>query len=197
MVASMNTSESGIPRIEPVTDPDEEQAALLSKTLTRSGKPLLVFSTLAHHPRLLKRFNALGGLFITGLVPDRERELIILRVAGRVECDYEFAQHVLLGRGAGLTDEEIINILNDDRDWSEADRLLLQFTDEMLAQDRASGDVLERLQARYTTQQLLELLLLPGFYRMLAAALRTIELSGEEDLPTSPSLSEAISLSTR
>ena len=52
------------PRIAPLTDPTPEVKELLDKTKIRQGPVLNVFATLAHHPRLLKRFNVLGGLFL-------------------------------------------------------------------------------------------------------------------------------------
>src|SRR5215813_10048108 len=106
------------PRIAPLTDPTPEVKELLDKTRIRQGPVLNVFATMAHHPRLLKRFNVLGGLFLgRGLLPARERELVILRTGWRTRCEYEFGQHTLLGRQAGLTDEEIRRVTDDDGRW--------------------------------------------------------------------------------
>ena len=52
------------PRIAPLVDPSPEVDELLDKTKVRQGPPLNIFATMAHHPRLLKRFNVLGGLFL-------------------------------------------------------------------------------------------------------------------------------------
>ncbi len=50
------------PRIAPITEPDAELTELLGKTLLgANGRPINIFGTLAHHPKLLKRFNVLGG----------------------------------------------------------------------------------------------------------------------------------------
>lgn len=187
-----DASTGSVPRVAPVEQPTEEQQELLAKTMSRKGRPLLLFRTLAHHPRLLKRFNAMGGLFMTGELDPRERELVILRVAARTGSEYEYAQHVLIGRKTGLSDEEISAVARPGLDgWPEEDRLLLRLADELLDHDVASDEVYRLLEERYTTQQLLELLLLPGFYRMLAGALRTLRLEPEDDLPSSPSLAEA------
>src|SRR5690348_4898614 len=71
------------PRIPPrqAPFPDDVQETLGSTLSTPGGAPLNIFATLAHHPRLLKRFNVLGGLFLSrGLLPPRDREIVILRV---------------------------------------------------------------------------------------------------------------------
>ena len=188
----MSTTPASTPRLAPIEKPTEEQEELLSKTLTRNGRALRVFRTLAHHPRLLKRFNAMGGLFMTGELDGRHRELVILRVAVRTGSDYEFAQHVLLGRKAGLTDEEIVATGAVDLDgWPEEDRLLLTLADELLDHDQLSQATWTALEKRFDTQQLLELLLLPGFYRMLAGALNSLGVAPEDDLPSTPSLANA------
>src|SRR2546423_12722776 len=102
------------PRIPPVTDPSPEVVELLGKTAISDGPPLNIFATLAHHPRLLKRFNVLGGLFLgRGLLPARERELVILRTGWRTRCEYEFGQHTVLGRRAGLDDDEIRRVTRE------------------------------------------------------------------------------------
>jgi hypothetical protein len=73
-----------VPRLQPV-DPGplegSELAEALAKTVFRDGPVLNIMGTLAHQPRLLKRFNVLGGAFLVhGLLPAREREIVILRV---------------------------------------------------------------------------------------------------------------------
>jgi alkylhydroperoxidase family enzyme len=80
------------PRIKPLAHHPEDLAALLAKTLAApSGEPYNLFTTLAHHPKLLSRFNALGGLFMAhNELPTRDREIVILRVAARTRCAYEW-----------------------------------------------------------------------------------------------------------
>ena len=69
------------PRIEPVdvSNAEGELAEILSSALTHDGKPLNIFGVLGRHPKLLKRFNLMGGFILTrGLLPERERALEIL-----------------------------------------------------------------------------------------------------------------------
>jgi 4-carboxymuconolactone decarboxylase len=173
---------TGRPRVPPVTTPDEEQAALLAKTpLTTDGQPLNLFATLAHNPRLLRRFNALGGFFLRhGDVPARERELVILRVAARTGSVYEHAQHVVIGEQVGLSRDEIGRTGGSLESWSDEDRALLRFVDEMIDSDGAEVTTWEALHGRYSDAQMLELSLLVGFYRMLAAFLVVVAVQVED-----------------
>jgi 4-carboxymuconolactone decarboxylase len=163
------------PRIPPVEEPDEEQEELLAKTLMGpDGQPLNVFKTLAHRPRLLRRVNALGGYFMAhGAIPMRERELVILRVAARAGSGYEIGQHRWIAAKAGLTAEEIDAAADPAREqpFTDDELALLALADELAATDTISDALWERLGNRWSDDERLELLVLAGFYRLLAGVL--------------------------
>ena len=85
------------PRIPPLPAEDrDERTEELLRSLRRDpdGTDLNIFATLAHHPRLLKRWSAFGGVLLYGgELPPRERELLILRTAANCGADYEWGQH--------------------------------------------------------------------------------------------------------
>jgi alkylhydroperoxidase family enzyme len=175
------------PRIPPIADPDPEVAELLAKTSVRPGPPLNIFATMAHHPRLLKRFNVLGGLFLTrGLLPEREREIVILRTGWRSRCEYEFGQHTLIGRRAGLTDDEIRALTRDDGEWSEPDARLIQLADQIHDDQDVSDDLWARLGERWSPAQLEELVTLAGFYVMVSGFLNATRVQLDPGVPGWP-----------
>ena len=92
------------PRLEPL-DPsslDEETRKYVP------GDALNIFRTLARHPKLLKRWLVFGShVLAKSTLSPRERELLILRTGWRCGAEYEFGQHTVIGRDAGLTDAEI------------------------------------------------------------------------------------------
>ncbi|MBV9293500.1 MAG: carboxymuconolactone decarboxylase family protein, partial [Frankiales bacterium] len=98
----------GTPRIPPLS-PDDETAQRMTLGSDRNdGRPLNIFLTLARNEGLYTAFGRLGShLLFKGSLPARERELVILRVGFRAQSEYEFGQHTVIGRDAGLTDEEI------------------------------------------------------------------------------------------
>lgn len=177
------------PRIRPLADPDPETREILAKTGLRDGVPLNIFSTLAHHPRLLMRFNVFAGMFLTkGLLPARAREIVILRVAWNTGSAYEFGQHTLIGRGVGLTDTEIARVTRnaDAAGWDPDDRLLLTMADELCAYDRVSEHTWVWLAQRWSEAELIELVMLAGSYRMVAGFLNTVGVQPEESVPGWP-----------
>lgn len=186
----MTDTEQAGPRIAPLEEPGPEVAETLSRTLADDdGVPLNIFRTLAHHPRLLKRFNALGGVFLAhGEMPARERELVVLRTAWRSGSEYEWGQHVVIGRRVGLTDDEIVRLARPDEDdcWSAADTALLRFTDELLDTADVGPEAWQAQRERWSDAQLVELVMLVGFYRMVAGFLKTAGVRQEDDLPGWP-----------
>jgi 4-carboxymuconolactone decarboxylase len=169
------------PRIPPIDNPDAEVAELLAKTVVRGGRPLNIFATLAHHPLLLKRYNALGGLFLRfGEIPSRDRELIILRVAWRSNSEYEFAQHSIMGREAGVVESELDRVSTESLDgWSDRDRELIAMVDEACRQGWLGERRWAQLTELWNTKQQLELVALVGFYRMTALILNSVEVEIE------------------
>ena len=176
-------------RIEPVTEVDDDLADLLGKTLLIDGKPAKIFGVLAKHPKLLKRFNLLGGFILTkGVVPEREREIVILRVGANCVAEYEFGQHTVIGRRCGLSDEEITALVRpaDAHPWSDADAALIAMADDLCADDCISSATWAKLQQRWNEQELIELTVTAGFYRMVSGFLNSLGIELDADVPPFP-----------
>ena len=60
----------------------QTQEKLQGAILSPEGQPLNLFSTLAHHPKLLQRWMVFASFLLAkGELPARDRELLILRTA--------------------------------------------------------------------------------------------------------------------
>ena len=178
-----------LPPIDPGTLVGPELADVLSKTAVGGGQVLNIFRTLAHQPTLLKRFNVLGGAFLAkGLLPAREREIVILRVGWNCRSVYEFGQHTVIGRDAGLTDEEIAALATTRADgpWSADDQALIALADEICGDDCAGDVTFAALRRRWNDAELVELVALVGFYRMVSGFLNTLGVEPEDGLPGWP-----------
>jgi 4-carboxymuconolactone decarboxylase len=180
------------PRIEPidlddVTDP--ELAETLAGALTVDGRPLNIFGALGHHPKLLKRFNLMGGFILNkGLLPERERELVILRIGWNAQAVYEFGQHTVIGLRCGLTDDEIMALTKapDAHSWSADDLALIAMADELAADDFVSDATWAALAARWNDAELVELLVVAGFYRLVSGFLNSAGVQLDAGVPGFP-----------
>jgi 4-carboxymuconolactone decarboxylase len=148
------------------------------------GTDLNIFATLAHHPKLLKRWSAFGGtLLYGGRLDGRDRELLILRTAHNCDAHYEWHQHVAIAKAAGLSDDEIDRVpsgLQSDQ-WTADDRTLIAAADELHDTSRISDATWEQLASRYDEQQLIEICMVVGQYHLVAFTLNSlgVEVEGQ------------------
>lgn len=180
------------PRIPPLPregrDPRTE--ALLAPLARPDGTELNIFTTLARHPKLLKRWSAFGGVLLYGgALPARERELLILRAGYLCRAHYEWGQHVEIGLAAGLTDEEIARVAAgpDAEGWSATDAALLRAADELHRDSRIGDETWAALAERWDEQQLIEVCMVVGQYHLVAFTLNSLgvepESAGFPELP--------------
>lgn len=180
------------PRIPPLPKDgrDPKTAELLEGLTAFNGTELNIFATLAHHPRLLKRWSAFGGVLLYGgALPARERELLILRTGYLCSAPYEWGQHVTIGLAAGLTEEEIARVAEgpDASGWSDADAHLLRATDELHADSRIGNATWAALDEQWDEQQLIELCMVVGQYHLVAMTLNSLGVEPEtDDFPALP-----------
>jgi AhpD family alkylhydroperoxidase len=142
-------------------------------------------TTLVQHPKLAKAFLTFNRhLLWDSSLSIRTRELVILRVAWRRRCEYEWAQHVLMAREAGLRDEEIerVQIGPDAPGWSASDISLLRAVDELDA-DACIGDATwKSLAEQLSRQQLMDLVFTIGTYGLLAMVFNSFGIELDEGL---------------
>lgn len=166
------------PRIAPADPLPPDAAEILDGLMgAPDGSVLNIFGTLAHRPDLLRPFLALGGhLLLNGQIPGRERELVILRIGAKAASVYEFGQQQLIGAQSGLTEAEIAQLAGDidGSDWSDDDRALIALADELSDDDAVSDATWAALARRWDEGQLIELLLLAGYYRMVSGFLNSV-----------------------
>jgi AhpD family alkylhydroperoxidase len=146
---------------------------------------LNALGTLARHPELTRAFHTFNGhvLFGSTLQP-RQRELLVLRVAAVRRSNYEWAQHVVLARDAGLDEEEIARIAVGPQaaDWSPLDRALLSAVDELVGDARISDSTWAVLANELDDQQLMDVVFTVGAYEILAMAFRSFGVELDADL---------------
>ncbi len=175
-------------------DPESEAGQVMGGAITVDGEPLNIFRALAHHPKLFKRFNLMGGFLLNkGLLPEREREIVILRVGWNAAAVYEFGQHTVIGKRCGLTDAEIAALASDDPSagpnsvsWSDHDRDLIAMADELCADDCVSDETFARLGERWNEAELIELVVCAGFYRLVSGFLNSMGIPLDASVPGWP-----------
>jgi AhpD family alkylhydroperoxidase len=139
--------------------------------------PPNLFMTLGRHPKLFRGWLRFAGrLMPGGVLPRRDTELVILRVAHLRDCAYEFDHHVRLGARAGIGPADVDRIRTGPEcaDWSARERALLQGVEELHAEGDLSDATWDALRAHLGERELIEFVFLVGHYEMLATALHTL-----------------------
>lgn len=110
----------------------------------RGASQLNLYRTLANSPNMVDSWlHFLWDLRDRCRTPRPLRELMILRTGVRSGSDYEWAHHVRMARGAGVTEDKVAGV----REWpasaerfDEAERLALELADAII--DLAVPDAL-------------------------------------------------------
>ncbi|GAC1608939.1 MAG: carboxymuconolactone decarboxylase family protein [Mycobacteriales bacterium] len=180
------------PRLRPL-DPEEIPPDLLDlPAFRRSGRavPFNIYRTLAHHPDLLRQWLVFSeGIRFTGRLPERDRELLILRTGWNCRSEYEWGQHVAFGRRAGMTDAELLALCQpvEEGAWTAPDRALLQAADELHKTATLSDEVWSAMASHYDEAQLVEACMLVGQYHLVSFSLNALRVERDEGLPPFPS----------
>ena len=174
------------PRLDPIQPEDwSEEIKKILQPNVEKGTVFNIFKTLSHHPDLFRRWLVFGNhVLFKSTLPPRERELIILRIGWLCEAEYEWAQHVLIGKETGLTAEEIDRIKAgpNARGWSEADKLLLQATDELRKDAFITDTTWNGLSQHFDTKQLMDVVFAVGQYNLVSMALNTLGVQLDDGL---------------
>lgn len=179
------------PRIAPVTadETDPRTQEMLAALGGGMSSALNIFTTLAHHPKLLKKWSEFGGVLLYGGdLPARDRELVILRTGWNCQSEYEWGQHKIIGLRAGLTEKEVdaTCLPADAAGWNDADALLIQAADELHAESVLSDATWNALAQRYDKKQLIELVFNVGQYHLVSMALNSFGVQRDEGVDGFP-----------
>lgn len=148
--------------------------------------PLNIFRMMGHAGELLDGFTRLGTqiLNFTSLDPVL-REIAILRVGALSKAGYEVFQHERIARRLGMPDPLIAAVEEGPgaAAFDPAQREVMAFTDDVVANVRAGDATFEPLKRRLGHKALQELTLTIGYYMMVSRFLETFDVDIEEAAP--------------
>jgi alkylhydroperoxidase family enzyme len=163
---------------------DEKDASPEVLKILQSGRVVLNVQKMTANAQsiFVHRSRLSNALFTQIAIDPRLREIAILRTAKDCHSVYEWTQHVPAARHVGVTEEQIAAIENwlSAKCFSEVERLVLQFTDEVNANVKASRETLEALKLHLGPGEIIELLIIIGHWRQTASILETTEVELED-----------------
>jgi len=104
------------------------------------------------------------------------RELVILLVARLEGGTYEWVQHVPIAEGVGCRKDQIAALEQgrlDDAAFDAREKVLLQFSREVIRDVKASEDAVKAMQKHFSSQEIVEVIMTCGFYMTMARLTET------------------------
>ena len=180
-------TEARIGPLEPPFTPPV--AALLERMMPPGVPPIALFRTFAHNESMTEAIHGWGSYELSRRlsVSLRTRELVIDRVTARLGCEYEWGVHVAFyADKARFTSEQVRSLTHGrpaDPCWDDDDRLVLQLVDTLVDTADVDDHVWAALASRFSAAQLLDLVLLAGWYHAIAFAANAARVPLEAGAP--------------
>ncbi|KLO46688.1 carboxymuconolactone decarboxylase [Mycobacterium nebraskense] len=147
-----------------------------------------IIGLLVRHPKMARAFlNFNGFLLQRGELPARLRELTILRVAQTRRSAYEWGQHIRMAARNDISEDDIARLARGTDEFEGADRLVLDATDELLAEGHARWETWQALTKTLGERPAMEFIFIVGVYVLSAMAFETWRLppaAGTAPLPS-------------
>lgn len=179
-----------MPRIAPLEPPFSPDIQKAFDAIMPPGvPPLVLFTTLARNPRVYEKFRA-GSLLDKGSITLREREIVIDRTTARCGSEYEWGVHIaFFAERAGFTPSHIRATVHgkaDDPIWTDREALLIRLVDALHDKADVCNDLWDRLKSEFSDEQLMELIVLIGFYHTVSFVTNSLRLPLEKGAPHFP-----------
>ncbi len=155
----------------------EVQFIINSMKLFKLSGSINVFKTWMKYPEsFMRNLMWLFHILRRAKLPDRDREILILRIGWLCGAEYEWSQHKNLGLMSGLRGKEIRRITKgpDAEGWDSFDAALIRAADELYTDCFISEATWNTLAERYDNQQLIDLIFSVGTYNSICMFLNTL-----------------------
>lgn len=179
------------PRIPPrpveewTDEVDAAFASMLAGARPKSG----ILGIYAWHPAFARGWLPFSRHLRFSTLPDRVREMVIIRTAWLGFGEYEWSQHVRMSRKAGHLTGAEIDALEQGPDaavWADADAAIVRAVDEMCADKNVSDATWKSLDKQFSREQLIDFVFTVGTYDMHCTVFNTLGLELDQGMTGFP-----------
>ena len=140
---------------------------------------------LAQEPQLFMAFQSMAHVVLfKGALPEREREIAIIRTGALTRSEYEWGMHVsIYAERCGLSEAQIQELTVGPLSaglWSEKEHVIVRMVDELHAHSTIGDDTWSQLRCHWPDPQIVELVMASSFYHMAAFFLNSMAVPLEE-----------------
>jgi alkylhydroperoxidase family enzyme len=181
-----------VSRIAPLSPPFADDVATTLARMTRPGaEPIALFRLFGRNPTMADAMTGWGRYELGRALSltRRDREIVIDRTCARCGCEYEWGVHVgYFAAKVGFTTDQVTSLTHGraaDPCWTdERDRLLIEAADALHDNQDIDDALWHRLATIFDDAQLIDLLLLAGWYHAISYAARGTRLPSEPGTPS-------------
>src|SRR5262244_2260551 len=163
-----------MPRIDPLEPPYDAEAGEQLRAMMPPGMPpIALFRAFAKNLPMTRAMRGWGSYELSKelSLSLREREIVIDRTCARCGCEYEWGVHVTsFGQALSIPKEQLRATATQPATsdvWTERQKLLIQLVDELHETSTVSDTLWQQLAASWNETQLIELLVLVGWYHTI------------------------------
>jgi len=156
--------------------------ATAKRIASLGGRPLNLYRILANAPDMLDAWVDFAySLRLSAKTSRTLRELMILRTAQLHNSSYEWHQHRIMSREAGVSDSQIADLAmwRTSKLFTESEKAALAIT-EAIVDDRFDEKVHNEVKDSFSPSEMIELLLTASYYCMVPRILKAVDVPIEE-----------------
>ncbi len=141
-----------------------------------------VVKALSNNPKLAKKVFPLGDYFMheSALEP-RLRELAVLTLMQRLNCNYGFVRHISIAEKTGISRAQVdgIGSYQTGSLFSDEDKLIIKYAEDLTLKGQVDDALFEQVKARIGQQNLVDLTGAIAFWNMMARNLNALKVDLE------------------
>jgi uncharacterized peroxidase-related enzyme len=166
---------------ETATGETKELYETFEKQFNVRGVPNVV-KALSNSPGLAKRVFPLANYFMneSSLNP-RFRELAVLILMKRLNCEYGFVRHIEIAERVGLSRAQIdaIGSYQTSSLFSDDEKLIIRYAEELTQKAQVDDELFRRVQDLIGQKDILDLTAATAFWNMMARNLNALQVGLE------------------
>jgi 4-carboxymuconolactone decarboxylase len=173
----MTTAKPTPPRLPLIKTPENPSAREQFAKLAAGRGILNLHRMMAYAPDLMKASGDMAVAFRhESILPRALAEIVILRTAQVVDCDYEWERHLPIARDVGVTQQQIAEVGG----WSHSaaftpkDKAALKYTETIIAGGVVDDQTFAELQRHLSPHEIIALTMLVGFYVSTAIFIKAL-----------------------
>jgi alkylhydroperoxidase family enzyme len=141
-----------------------------------------VAKALANSPGLATKVFPLANYFMNqSALNKRVRELAVLMLMKRCDCEYGFVRHIDIAKREGITQQQIdeIGSYRTSQQFSDNDKLILQYAEELTSKARVEDDLYRKVESVVGKDKMVDLTGAIAFWNMMARNLNALQVGLE------------------